>query len=80
MNIISVKNLVKRYEFHRKQAGLWGTIKSFFYRKKLYSDAVSSISFDITEGEIVGFLGPNGAGKSTSLKCFRVFSILLEAP
>ena len=68
MNIISVKNLVKRYEFYRKQAGLWGTIKSFFYRKKLYSDAVSSISFDITEGEIVGFLGPNGAGKSTTLK------------
>lgn len=30
--------------------------------------AVDSISFEVQDGEILGFLGPNGAGKSTTLK------------
>ena len=30
--------------------------------------AVKSISFDLNDGQVVGFLGANGAGKSTTLK------------
>src|SRR5512134_3692435 len=30
--------------------------------------AISNVTFDAQQGEIVGFLGPNGAGKTTTMR------------
>lgn len=35
--------------------------------------AVNNVSFEVQEGEILGFLGPNGAGKSTTMKMITCF-------
>ena len=68
MSIISVKNLSKTFKKPIREEGLIGMIKSFFSRKHEEVRAVDDISFDIDEGEIVGYIGANGAGKSTTIK------------
>ena len=68
MSIISVKNLSKTFKKPIREEGLRGMIKSFFSRKYEEVHAVNDISFDIEEGEIVGYIGANGAGKSTTIK------------
>ena len=66
--IISARNVSKSYVLYRKNNGLIGTLKALFFREKQFANAVQDVSFDIEEGEVVGFLGPNGAGKTTTLK------------
>ncbi len=44
--------------------------------KKVYSrvTAIDDVSFEVQEGEILGFLGPNGAGKTTTMRILTGFT------
>lgn len=65
---ITVKDLRKYYQVFDKEPGVLGTLRSLFNRKYTDAKAVDGISFEIDEGELIGFIGPNGAGKTTTLK------------
>lgn len=66
--MIEVKSLTKVFRKPIRGKGLSGMIKTLFSRKHEEIRAVDDVSFDIKEGEIVGYIGSNGAGKSTTIK------------
>lgn len=68
MSAIEARALTKVYRTYRKEPGLYGAVKGLFHRNYDEVRAANSVSFNIEEGEVVGFLGPNGAGKTTVLK------------
>ncbi len=67
--IIEASHLYKTFKVSKKTTGIASAIGSFFHRKYEEVHAVRDVSFQIDEGELVGFIGPNGAGKTTTLKC-----------
>src|SRR5437016_7079571 len=68
MSTIEARDLTKVYRTYRKESGLRGAIKGLVRRRYDETRAADAVSFQIEEGEFVGFLGPNGAGKTTVLK------------
>lgn len=66
--MIEVKDLKREFKMNKKYPGFRGAIKSFFSREYTIKTAVDNISFNIDDGEVVGYIGANGAGKSTTIK------------
>jgi len=67
-NIIRVHHLAKHFRVYRHHRGFWGTLRNLTTREYTLVRAVDDVSFEIQQGELVGYIGPNGAGKSTTLK------------
>ncbi|HEY5741791.1 MAG TPA: ATP-binding cassette domain-containing protein, partial [Terrimicrobiaceae bacterium] len=68
MIAIDLRGLTKTFRTYRKERGMRGALKGLVHRQYAETRAVDDISFQISEGDFVGFLGPNGAGKTTTLK------------
>lgn len=66
--MITMEHVCKSYKIAKRNAGFKEACKSLFRRETEEIRALSDVSFQIDDGEMVGYIGPNGAGKSSTIK------------
>lgn len=66
--MIELKGISKSFKIAHRGAGLGAAVKSLFSREYEIIHALDDISFNINDGDMVGYIGPNGAGKSSTIK------------
>ncbi|NMA84818.1 MAG: ATP-binding cassette domain-containing protein [Epulopiscium sp.] len=65
---IVVENLTKTFKIAKRKPGMIQAFKNIVHREYESIYALDQVSFQISQGELVGYIGPNGAGKSTTVK------------
>lgn len=65
---VQVNSASKSYSERIHRRGMLGSLRDLFGAETKPVTAVSNVSFEIKNGEAVGYLGLNGAGKSTMMK------------
>ncbi|WP_068615522.1 ABC transporter ATP-binding protein [Paenibacillus tuaregi] len=66
--MIEVHDIRKSFKTAVVKEGRFSGLRTLFSREYRIKEAVRGISFQVEQGEFVGYIGPNGAGKSTTIK------------
>lgn len=66
--MIHLGHISKTFRVARRRGGMRAALKALVSREYDYIHALDDLSFDIADGEMVGYIGPNGAGKSSTIK------------